>query len=311
MLDLDALSQALDAREKLVRIVIADHKGSTPRETGTAMLVFAEGSSGTIGGGNLEYQAMARAREMLSQGPDLALHRQALGPSLKQCCGGAVTLVSEVFTPASLAAMLQDPASGGVWARPVEPGAGALPNSVANAIKRAQDTGGQIRTQLSGGWLVEPIAQARQPVFIYGAGHVGTALAKVLAPLERFAVNLVDLRPDRFDGLPETISQSCEIQPTDVMAAAGPRAIHIIMTPEHDYDLELCHHVLKQDFALAGLIGSETKWARFRNRLSALGHSETDINRISCPIGNPSLGKHPQAIAIGIAAALLTGRMAE
>ncbi len=310
MLDLDALSEAVEAYAKVVRVVIADHKGSTPRGTGTAMLVFEEGTSGTIGGGNLEYLATGRAREMLSRGVKRSLHRQALGPSLKQCCGGAVTLVSEIFTPQALAALRQELGNAGSWARPVEPEAGPLPKALQNAMARAQDKNEPIRTRLTGGWLMEPVAASRQPVFIYGAGHVGRALAEVLAPLGQLAVTLVDARQERFEDVPVEIAQCHTSKSAEVMAAAGPGAIHIIMTPEHDFDLELCHQLLKQEFALGGLIGSATKWARFRSRLAALGHSESDISRISCPIGDPALGKHPQAIAIGVAAALLTGRMA-
>ncbi|MGB3147717.1 MAG: XdhC family protein, partial [Paracoccaceae bacterium] len=54
-----------------------------------------------------------------------------------------------------------------------------------------------------------------------------------------------------------------------------------------------------------GLIGSASKWARFRGRLAALGHRPDRISQIQCPIGDPALGKRPQAIAIGIAAAML------
>jgi xanthine dehydrogenase accessory factor len=71
-------------------------------------------------------------------------------------------------------------------------------------------------------------------------------------------------------------------------------------------DLELCHALLGHGFASLGLIGSATKWARFRGRLGALGHAAAHIARIECPIGDPSLGKHPQAIAIGVAAAFLS-----
>jgi xanthine dehydrogenase accessory factor len=63
---------------------------------------------------------------------------------------------------------------------------------------------------------------------------------------------------------------------------------------------------LGRGFARLGLIGSATKWARFRGRLRALGHAAAQIARIECPIGDPSLGKHPQAIAIGVAAAFLS-----
>jgi xanthine dehydrogenase accessory factor len=63
---------------------------------------------------------------------------------------------------------------------------------------------------------------------------------------------------------------------------------------------------LRRDFGSVGLIGSDTKWARFRRRLHGMGHASEQIARIACPIGDPSLGKHPQAIALGVATAMLT-----
>ncbi len=78
-----------------------------------------------------------------------------------------------------------------------------------------------------------------------------------------------------------------------------------MLTFSHALDLELCHRLLGHGFARLGLIGSATKWARFRSRLAALGHAPAEIARIDCPIGDPTLGKHPQAIAVGVAAELL------
>jgi xanthine dehydrogenase accessory factor len=87
----------------------------------------------------------------------------------------------------------------------------------------------------------------------------------------------------------------------------SPKAAdHLILTYSHEIDLALCHGLLRHGFVSCGLIGSATKWARFRSRLSALGHEPAQIARIACPIGEPGLGKHPQAIAVGVAAALLT-----
>ena len=76
----------------------------------------------------------------------------------------------------------------------------------------------------------------------------------------------------------------------------------------HGIDLDLCNALLNHGFAYAGLIGSKTKWARFQARLTDLGHHAAEISRITCPIGDPSLGKEPQAIAVGIAHALLLER---
>jgi len=75
-----------------VCITVGAVRGSVPREAGTAMLVFADGEHGTIGGGHLEFQAMAHARQLLAgQTQELAL-QHVLGPSLGQCCGGSVAL---------------------------------------------------------------------------------------------------------------------------------------------------------------------------------------------------------------------------
>jgi xanthine dehydrogenase accessory factor len=81
-----------------------------------------------------------------------------------------------------------------------------------------------------------------------------------------------------------------------------------VLTFSHTLDLALCHALLGHGFRRLGLIGSATKWARFRSRLAALGHGAGAIGRIDCPIGDPALGKHPQAIAIGVAAAFLQER---
>jgi xanthine dehydrogenase accessory factor len=80
---------------------------------------------------------------------------------------------------------------------------------------------------------------------------------------------------------------------------------HLILTFSHVLDLALCDVMLRHGFGDCGLIGSATKWARFRARLAALGHAPAEIARIACPIGDPDLGKHPQAIAIGVAAAMM------
>ncbi|SEO71775.1 molybdenum cofactor sulfurylase [Salinihabitans flavidus] len=306
MFDRAALSRAVAAHGSVARVVIASVKGSAPREAGTAMLVWDTGFSGTIGGGRLEYEALAKAREQLAEGTQTRLSRMALGPAVNQCCGGAVTLVTECFDAARLAGLPE----AAHFARPVDSGAQGLPNTAARAITRAEKTGTPMPTILSGGWLIEPFAALARPVYIHGAGHVGRALAQCLAPLPGIETHLVDSREDWLSGLPENIVIHRDQPAEAVIAAAPDTAWHYIMTPDHDADLALCHMLLQRDFAFTGLIGSATKWARFRSRLRALGHGPDRIARITCPIGDPALGKHPQAIAIGIAADLLNTRAA-
>jgi xanthine dehydrogenase accessory factor len=300
MFDLDALRKAVSQHGAVARVVISDVKGSSPREVGAAMLVWANGQSGTIGGGALEWQAAARARAMLGAG-GTRLDHEALGPSLGQCCGGAVTLLTEVYEAQNL------PAEGEVIARATE--GSAMPLAVKRLIDRARGQGVMPGPQLLQGWMVEPVARPTRQLWVWGAGHVGRALVEVLAPLPGLAITWVDTAPDRFpEALPDTARALPVPDPGLAVALAPKDAEHLILTYSHALDLDLCHRLLAHGFSACGLIGSATKWARFRVRLGALGHLAPSIDRIDCPIGNPSLGKHPQAIAIGVASAFLSCR---
>ena len=292
---------------------------------------------------------------MLASG-GLRLDRAALGPKLGQCCGGAVTLLTEVFGAAGLASAAgaeiplplvgrvgvgrapppgsglppsPDPSppgggeapctpardgvaaagllqvDGAVFARPLD--ARPMPLAVKRLLAAARGQGVAPRPQLVQGWFVEPVARPDRQLWLWGAGHVGRALVSVLAPLPGLAITWVDVGPERFpDALAENVRALPVADPALAVVLAPAEAEHLVLTFSHALDLELCHRLLSHGFAGAGLIGSATKWARFRSRLAALGHRPDQIARITCPIGNPALGKHPQAIAIGVASAFLT-----
>jgi xanthine dehydrogenase accessory factor len=334
--DLDALSAALAAHGRVARVVIAGVEGSAPREAGASMLVWETGQSGTIGGGALEYEAAAKARVMLAasapalphagggrrlsgdaavddgrdrppiprvgegRGGGPRLERVALGPSLGQCCGGAVVLWTEIYD-----AMPE--AVAGIVARGPEP----MPLAVKRALAAARGQGVRPAAGVVQGWLVEPVLEAERQVWVWGAGHVGRALVAVLAPLPGIAVTWVDVAAERFPELvPEGVTLVPAVDPALLADRAPARAEHLVLTFSHALDLELCHRLLRRGFRSCGVIGSATKWARFRSRLAALGHSAEAISRIRCPIGDPALGKHPQAIAVGVVAELLRARTA-
>jgi xanthine dehydrogenase accessory factor len=231
-----------------VRITVTKTAGSVPRETGTQMLVWDDRTEGTIGGGRLEWEAMAEARKMLCDGRQQHSAQIPLGPRLGQCCGGSVSLLWEISET------LDQPAT--------------------------------------------------RPLWIYGAGHVGRALVQVMQPLPDFDITWVDTHADRFPKT--TVTTLVAADPALVVEHAPHEADHLILTYSHEIDLALCHAVLDHDFHSAGLIGSTTKWARFKARLAALGHAPAQISRIACPIGDPSLGKHPAMIALGVATAMIT-----
>jgi xanthine dehydrogenase accessory factor len=294
--DREALREAVKTHGKVTRVVIAAIKGSSPREVGAAMLVWEDGQSGTIGGGTLEFQAAEAAR---TQTVPSRLSHHALGPDMGQCCGGAVSLLSEIYDQEAVNAL-----DGTIIAR--RPSGGGMPLSVKRLLAAARGQGIAPEPQLVDGWMIEPVHKPTRNLWIWGAGHVGRALVEVLSPLPDLAITWVDTGPERFpDTIPAGVTVVPAAKPAELVRHAPPNAEHLVLTYSHNLDLELCNRLLSHDFRFAGLIGSATKWARFRSRLASLGHSPERISRITCPIGDPGLGKHPQMIAVGVAAQLL------
>lgn len=313
-LDLHSIAEAIRLHGSIVRVGIAAFQGSAPRETGTSMLVWSEGQSGTIGGGALEWDAVQRARSLSCS---LKMLRYPLGPALGQCCGGAVTLVFERWdamrlrqakavlsdaytqsteTPFFLARSLAD--------NQLVAEAPKLPTTAHKMIQSLYE-GQMPMSQICGEWLIEPLATPARALFIYGAGHVGRAIAQCLSGLA-FDIKLIDDAENRFpDPVPQHVTPVLAANPADAVALAPDTAMHLVLTYSHALDLEICHRVLARDFGHLGLIGSATKATRFRKRLQNLGHSQDKIERLTCPIGERALGKEPQAIAVGVTAELI------
>ncbi len=296
--DLGGLRAAVARHGRVARVVVAAVEGSAPRGPGAAMLIWAGGAQGTIGGGALEWEAIARARALLAEG-GLRVDRRPLGPALGQCCGGSVTLVTEIWDAAAL-----DGVEGPLVLRSLDGRPMGL--EVRRLLDGARREGARPPAQIRQGWLIEPLALPEREIWIWGAGHVGRALVAVLSPLPDLALTWIDVARDRFpEVLPEGPRALWTPRPEALVAHAPPHAEHLVLTFSHALDLELCHRILSRGAAGLGVIGSATKAARFRGRLRALGHSDGQIARMVCPIGDKSLGKHPQAIALGVAVRLL------
>ncbi len=294
------LAAAIAAHGTVTRIVITSYDGSTPRETGTAMLVWQTGQSGTIGGGALEHEATTHARAMLASTEPFTRQTRTLplGPALGQCCGGMVRLLLERLTASELATI---PATG-LYARSLASGSHEPPLTVKAALRRTR-SGTPMTPQTTANWFLEPLTTPLTPLWLYGAGHVGRAIVHTFQDLP-FQITWIDTTRDRFPDTPQA-TMLVAANPADAVRHAPNDAIHIILTYSHALDLELCHRILNRPFAQLHLIGSASKRARFTSRLKTLGHSDQQIARIICPLGNKSLGKHPAAIAVGLAVALL------
>ncbi len=271
---LKAAQQLRDEGQPGVLVTVAEVRGHAPREAGAKMVVGRERTWGSVGGGNLEATAVARAREMIGSGAaEPEMHEARLNPHARnehgrQCCGGVVRL------------------------------------------------------------LLEPLA-VRPVVALFGLGHVGYELARILSRLP-VRLLLVDSRPEQLDRvrLADVIDGTADVGIHHTLLGEQvleqlPRGAHVlIMTHDHAEDYALCDAALRlpqplgsigliglrlpQPLGSIGLIGSAAKWTRFQAQLADAGHAPETIGRIICPIGQPGIaGKDPAVIAVAVAAALL------
>ncbi|MGV1769539.1 xanthine dehydrogenase accessory protein XdhC [Agrobacterium vitis] len=244
-----------------VAVTVTEAKGSTPRDVGALMVVARDSVFGTIGGGQLEYLAIEKARTMLAAGEDEAVLSVPLGPEIGQCCGGRVTLTLALMTPDRQRALL----AGEDQAR-----------------------------------------RAWPQVFIFGAGHVGLALAAALAPLP-FRTRLIDAR-DAIDGeVPTGIPLDRTAMPESHVAQIAPGGAVVIVTHDHALDFLIAREALaRDDLAYIGMIGSATKRATFAHWLEREGDSPARLDRLILPIGASAIkDKRPPVIAALVAAELV------
>lgn len=281
-------------------------RGSAPREPGASMLVGAGLEEGTIGGGRLEFEAVAQARRMLAGGGRVAVREIVLGASTGQCCGGAVVLsmrrIDARETPWLQALARLDETGGSLWLVTREdPGGAQAPHTVATSA--APEPG-------AAGRLVSRIDAAPWHVWLFGAGHVGEALCRVLATLPLRLV-WIDPRVERFPAaLPPNVLTLESDSPAHEVGSIPTDADVLVMTHSHALDLDLCVALLgREDLGSIGLIGSATKAASFRARLARRGLPAARIAALRCPVGEPprgdaarhALDRHPGAIAASVA----------
>jgi xanthine dehydrogenase accessory factor len=154
--------------------------------------------------------------------------------------------------------------------------------------------------------LFEPLRPALSHVAIFGAGHVGRALAGLLGGL-RSRVTWIDTRTDALADPPPGVDVRHTDDPVQEAAALPSGTIVLVMTHDHQLDFEIVAAALpRADFAAVGLIGSATKRVRFIRRLARVGVPPEAIDRLICPIGVPGAGgKLPAEIAVSVAAQIL------
>ena len=313
MTDWADMARAALAREPTALVTILATEGSAPRGAGARMVATADALHGTIGGGALEYRVAEQARAILDLPPgSWRVQDYPLGPLLGQCCGGRVRLLVERLDGDACA-----------WIEALEKGEAVVASLNANAIVRKTFPGegrgpvgsgpildpGLRRESVeargplpeAGTEFLEPVETTGTPLILFGAGHVGRAIASRLPGLP-FHLAWFDTRPD----MAETPGVMLETEDAMVACAnaAAPNSAILILTHDHAFDYRLSAAALSGKAAFVGLIGSQTKRARFVSRLQADG---IDHDRLTCPIGLPGItGKEPGVIAVATLAQLLT-----
>lgn len=252
--------------EDAVLITVHSHRGSVPREAGAWMAVFAQASVGTVGGGHLEWQAMAQARARLLGKPGEPLVRYALGPTLGQCCGGEVTLKFEAVSALDVPRLQA-----------------AFAATRANWPQVALFGGGHV------GWaLVQTLA--RLPLRVHWVDSRDGIFPEPLP---------ANVCAEHCDPVHQAVAALAAGSQVLVMSFSHTEDLDVVAAC-------LTRQRLQADLPFMGLIGSKTKWATFRHRLQARGFSNEELAHVTCPIGLPGIsGKAPEVIALAVAAQLL------
>jgi xanthine dehydrogenase accessory factor len=300
------LIEAIEAEGSSALVTLARVEGSSPREAGVRMVVRPSGGfHGTIGGGTLEFAALEAANEALRKGRGPARRRSlALGPELGQCCGGRVEWRVETFDKRDLddLAALAIAEGGGSATLSARLGSdGRVQRTLASSVRERR------LARLADDSWTEPLGTLARAVYLFGAGHVGRALALALAPLP-FAARWIDPRRDAFPShAPANVTLIHASEPAAELASAPDGAIVVVMTHSHALDFEIVAEALRVErFGYVGLIGSATKRARFLSQMRAAGLTEVQLARLVCPIGVPGLeSKDPAVIAASTAAQFL------
>ncbi|QPC89440.1 xanthine dehydrogenase accessory protein XdhC [Mesorhizobium sp. INR15] len=276
-----SLKAFLGAAGRVALVEVAGTKGSTPREKGAFMLVSREAIFGTIGGGQLEYMAIDKARQMVSPSTRSGLANRLqsssrievdevcatldvpLGPEIGQCCGGRVEVLIRLVDAALEAEMV----------------------------------------------LAAEAEEAHLPhVYLFGGGHVGQALAAAMALLPVHAV-VIETRAEALEGMPETVETRLTPMPEAQVRDAPAGTAFAILTHDHALDFLIVAEALKRgDSAYVGMIGSKTKKATFKNWfLKSAEGSEAEFARLVSPIGGDAVkDKRPTVIAALAAAEIMT-----
>ncbi|MER9605676.1 xanthine dehydrogenase accessory protein XdhC [Mesorhizobium sp. M0243] len=303
---MQSLKDFLARQGRIALIEVAGTKGSTPREKGAFMLVSQSAISGTIGGGQLEYMAIDKARQMLFsplEGEMAAKRPEGVG---RGSARPKASSTAATTPPDGFAATL--PSRGrdirATLDVPLGPEIGQCCGGRVEVLIRLVDAA--LAADLVAAAEAEEAHLPR--VYIFGGGHVGQALASTIALLPVHGI-VIETRAEALEGMPETVETRLTPMPEAEVRNAPAGTAFAILTHDHALDFLIVAEALKRgDAAYVGMIGSKTKKATFRTWfLKSADGSQAEFARLVSPIGGDTVkDKRPQVIAALAAAEIMT-----
>ncbi len=313
----------LEGGDPAVLVSIAASGGSTPRGAGAMMAVFPDGSiAGTIGGGNVEYEAQKLGAELLKSGENAVREFRFLpgdAASLGMVCGGDVTLHFQ-YLPAGDTVVLGvlrhlvelSGQTSGAWLVRRLDGARVVQMRAVSAQERAElpeHLLQPVSVRTGDGWFSVPVERPGR-VYLFGGGHVSQALAEVLVRVG-FRVAVYDDRaefsnPERFPTAEQTLCGSFSTLKEQI--SLTPEDYVVVMTRGHQADYETLAQVLRSGVRYIGCIGSRHKLALCRDRLLKAGFTLEEYAAVHAPIGLEIGAETPEEIAISVAAEMIAVR---
>lgn len=319
---------ALEGGTAVELVSVLSAGGSTPRGAGALLAVFPDGTThGTIGGGNVEYEAQHLAKELLAQGGDAVREyrfRRGDAASLGMVCGGDVTVQFQYLSaedPAALATLRDLLEATGrnadTWlVRQIKDGAVCAMGTADRAGARHLEHAPAFLPALlehkavyRDGWFALPAVRAGR-VYIFGGGHVSRALVAAIGAVG-FRPVVYDDRPEFADlaAFPAAEQALCgEFTCLDEQISITPDDYVVVMTRGHQADYEVLAQVLRSGAKYLGCIGSRHKLAICRERLLAAGFTAEEYSRVHAPIGLDIGAETPEEIAVAVAAELIAVR---
>jgi xanthine dehydrogenase accessory factor len=337
-----AICEQLCRESPVVLISVLDIQGSSPRHTGSKMMVSARGNFGTIGGSLLEATAIRQALQTLNSGRSTLMEfeltgKDAYAPGM--ICGGKVELLLDLLKATSenrqiFQAWVEASRKGQDFYfltqfQPNEKlvqvlGRGLLfpGGNIIGDINLGNDGLDAVRAELHNisAAAILPVRDTRvvihriqkvKTLYCFGAGHVALPTAHIAA-LVGFRVVIIDDRSEFANR--ERFPEASEIRVVKDLAHSlegleiDGDAFIVIVTRGHQYDRAVLEQVLKTPAQYIGMISSRKKREAIYAALKAEGVTETELDRVHSPIGVPIAGETPEEIAVSIVAELIDER---